>query len=94
MNFVVRENGRNPVKNLPRTRFVHHETHMEGRRRELGTLAVGGERLTACATRPHYTSQYYAATKFGEHNFLIILLENIGRQYPYYYYYDSLIQPQ
>ena len=52
MKFVVRENERNPVKNLPRPRFVHHETHMEGPRRELGTPAVGGERLTACATRP------------------------------------------
>ena len=36
----------------PRPRFVHHETHMEWPRRELGTPAVGGERLTACATRP------------------------------------------
>ena len=41
-----------PEKNLLRPRFVHHETHMEGPRRELGTPAVGGERLTACATRP------------------------------------------
>ena len=30
--------------------FVHHETHMEWPRRELGTPAVGGERLTACVT--------------------------------------------
>ena len=52
MKFVVGENGRNPVKNLPRPRFVHHETRMEGPRRELGTPAVGGERLTASATRP------------------------------------------
>ena len=52
MEFVVGENGRNPVKNLPTPRFVHHETHMEGPRRELGTPAVGGESLTACATRP------------------------------------------
>ena len=52
MKFVVVENGRNPEKNLPRPRFVHHETNMEGPRRELGTLEVGGERLTACATRP------------------------------------------
>ena len=52
MKFVVGENGRNPEKNLPRPRFVHQETHMEGPRRELGTPAVGGERLTACATRP------------------------------------------
>ena len=52
MKFVVGENRRNPVKNLPRPRFVHHETHMEGSRRELGTPAVGRERQTACATRP------------------------------------------
>ena len=52
MKFVVGKNGRNSVKNLPRPRFVHHETHMEGPRRELGTPAVGGERITACATRP------------------------------------------
>ena len=52
MKFVVWENGRNPVKNLPRPRFVRHEAHMEGPRRELGTPAVGGERLTAYATRP------------------------------------------
>ena len=50
--FVVGENGRNPEKNLPRPRFVHHETHTEGPRRELRTPAVGGERLTDCATRP------------------------------------------
>ena len=55
MKFVVGENGRNPSKNLPRPRFVHHETHMEGQRRELGTPAVGGERLTACATRLPFT---------------------------------------
>ena len=41
-----------PRENLPRPRFVHHETHMEEPRRELGTPAVGDERLTACATRP------------------------------------------
>ena len=52
MKFVVGENGGNPAKNLPRPRFVHHETHMEWPRRELGTPAVGGERLTPCATRP------------------------------------------
>ena len=44
MKFVIGENGRNPKKNLPRPRFVPHETHMEGPRRELGTPAVGGER--------------------------------------------------
>ena len=50
VKLVVGENGRNPVKNLPRPRFVHHETHMEGPRREFGTPAVGGERLThGCA---------------------------------------------
>ena len=32
MKFVVGENGRNPEKNLPRPRFFHHETHMEGPR--------------------------------------------------------------
>ena len=52
MKFVVGDNGRNPVNNLPRPRFVHHETHMEGPRCELRTPAVGGEHLTACATRP------------------------------------------
>ena len=34
MKFVLGENGRNPVKNLPRPRFVHHENHMEWARRE------------------------------------------------------------
>ena len=51
---MVRENRRNPVKNLPRPSFVHHEIHMEGPRRELGTPVVGGKRLTACTTRPPY----------------------------------------
>ena len=58
MKFVVGENRRNPEKNLPRSRFVPHETHMEGPRRELGTPAVGGEHLTACATRPPYDYYY------------------------------------
>ena len=52
MKFLVGENGRNPEKNLPRPRVVHHETHKEEPRREFGAPAVGGERLTACATRP------------------------------------------
>ena len=52
MKFMVGGNGRNPEKNLPRPRFVHHVAHMEEPRHELGTPAVGGERLTACATRP------------------------------------------
>ena len=47
-----------PRENLPRPRLVHHETHMEGLRRELGTPAVGGEHLTACATRPHIYTVY------------------------------------
>ena len=59
MKFVVGENGRNPEKNPPIPRFVHHETHMEWPRRELGTPEVGGERLTACATRPPYLLIYY-----------------------------------
>ena len=45
LKFVGGENGRNPEKNLPRLSFVHHETHKEGPRRELGTPAVGGECL-------------------------------------------------
>ena len=49
-----------PVKNLPRPCFVHHETHMEGPRRELGTPVVGGERLTACATRPPFFVLIYS----------------------------------
>ena len=51
MKFVVGENGINPEKNLPSPRFVHHETHMEWPRCELGTPAVGGNRLTACVMR-------------------------------------------
>ena len=55
MKFMAGENGRNPEKNLPRPRFVHHETHMEWPRCKLGTPVVGGERLTTCATRsPHF----------------------------------------
>ena len=56
---MVGENGRNLVKNLPRPRFVHHETHMEGPRRELGTPAVGGERLTAFATKLDNYPNFY-----------------------------------
>ena len=52
IKFVARENGRNPEKNLPRLRFVHHETYMEWPRRELGTPGMGEERLTAWATEP------------------------------------------
>ena len=56
--FVVGKNGRNPEKNLPGLRLVNHETHIERLRRELRTPAVGGERLIACATEPHYTICY------------------------------------
>ena len=55
MTFVVGENGRNPDKNLPRSRFVHHETHVEGPRRELGTPAVGGERHEAALPHPKHS---------------------------------------
>ena len=41
-----------PREKPTQTHFVHHETHMEGPRRELGTPVVGGECLTACAMRP------------------------------------------
>ena len=50
MKFVVGENGRNPEKNIQGLRFVHHETHIEWPSREIGTSAVGGERLTAYAS--------------------------------------------
>ena len=66
MKFVVGGNGRNPAKNLPRPRFVHNGTNMEAPRRELRTPAVGGERLTACATRPpiHTNKSYICAFKY------------------------------
>ena len=44
-----REKPREKPTQIP---FRPPETRMEGPRRELGTPAVGGERLTACATRP------------------------------------------
>ena len=44
-NLWQRRTGKTP-KNLPRPRFIHHETHMEWQRREVGTPAVGDERLT------------------------------------------------
>ena len=43
LKFVAWEHGRNPEKTLPRVRFVHHESHMDWPRRELGTPAVAGE---------------------------------------------------
>ena len=56
MKFVVGVNGRNPEKNQPRLRFVHHETQgvTEVRTRD-PSLAVGSERVTACSTE---SSQY------------------------------------
>ena len=48
--IYTEENARNSDKNLRRLRFVHHETHMERGRRELGSLALEDERLAACAT--------------------------------------------
>ena len=62
-------------------RFVHHETHMEGPRREPGTPAVGGERLTACATMPPeiniYQSQFVniGSSVMSTEMILYILLE-------------------
>ena len=53
MNEMSVEKWRNKIfgrENLPRLSFVHQEAHMEWPRRELGTPAVGDERLTACAT--------------------------------------------
>ena len=52
MKFVAGENWRNPEKNLPKLCFVHHKTHMEGPRCELGTPAAGDEHLTTCAMEP------------------------------------------
>ena len=79
MKFLVGENGRNPVKNLRRPRFVQHETHMEGPRRELGTPAVGDERLTACATRPPLNTYklLYLTLSFGFLLFIHVLLNVI-----------------
>ena len=64
LKFVVGKNWRNPMKNLPRPSFVHHETHMEWPRCELGTPAVGGEHLTACATRPPNCKEFLLIRKF------------------------------
>ena len=51
LNFEERENGRNPKKNLPILRSVHHIglIHLEWSRRELHTPEVEGEELTICA---------------------------------------------
>ena len=52
IKFMIGENERNPEKIPPRLRF---ETHMKRPRRELGTLVMGGERLTVYATEPKST---------------------------------------
>ena len=44
VKLVVGENERNPVKNLPTPRFVHHETHMEGPRRVNVLNLIGNSR--------------------------------------------------
>ena len=49
-NLWQGKTGETPKKNLPRLRFVHHETHMEWPKRELCTPVVRCERLTACTT--------------------------------------------
>ena len=51
MKFVARENGKNPEETLLRSRFVHHDTHIEWPRRELGTPAMGSERLKPLASQ-------------------------------------------
>ena len=86
MKFVVGENGRNPAKNLPRSSFVHHETHMEGPRREIGTLAVGGERLTACATRPPNTVNLFQISRI-----LGIKREKVCAVCPYLFFIDIVV---
>ena len=59
MKLVVGENGRNPVKNLPRPRFVHHETHMEGPRRETRDPS-GGRRAPNSLRHEAAVFQYLA----------------------------------
>ena len=51
----------------PREKPYPDPSHMEGPRRELGTPAVGGERLTACATRPPLISLIYLIRKTTYH---------------------------
>ena len=50
--FVAGKTVRNHDKNLPRLHFVHHETHVQWPRRDLGTPTMEGERLITCATKP------------------------------------------
>ena len=46
--ICCRGNRRNLEKSLSRSHFVYHENDMVLLRRELGTPAVGSERLTTC----------------------------------------------
>ena len=96
MKFVVGENGRYPEKNLPRPRFVHHETHMEGPRCELGTPAVEGERLTACAMRPPIKFQNVQCTlveiqyyKFLYISFRTCIYNNFFKNYTDFFYFKT-----
>ena len=75
MKFVVRENGRNPVKNLPRPRFVHHETDMEGPRRELGTPT--SNRLRHEAALMNYRNGLLGSFNFDEYNYVCMVMKNI-----------------
>ena len=43
-----KEKREKPRENLPKARFIHHETHMKSPWRELGTQAMGDERQIAC----------------------------------------------
>ena len=57
-NLWQGKTGRNPERYLPRLRFNHHETYLEWQRREIGTPAVGGERLTAWVKEPLLEKKY------------------------------------
>ena len=61
-NFWQGKMGGTPRKPA-RLCFVHHETHMERPRWELGTPEVGGERLTACAVQSTFV--YYQIKWFS-----------------------------
>ena len=91
MKFVVGENERNPEKNLPRPRFIHHETHMERPRRELGTPAVGGERLTACATRPPSASDYKLILMSWMYETHGVTLPNGNKKHKNYYVISCIV---
>ena len=78
MKFMVGDNWRNSEKNLPRLHFIPYETHVEWPRRELGTTALGGERLIVCATEPpmlrHYLPAISMVTQVGNINFWTLTL--------------------